>query len=388
MTISNSAGKSEKITVPAGEVMPIFPQKLGFPDQSLDHSGIENKAYRLTSTRPIVAYQFNPLDNENVFSNDASLLLPSHTFDTEYFALGWRSHAEPLTPPYRGYVTVVASAPGATQVTVTPSGNVMAGPSFDAIAGGASRTIGLSQFQTLSLHAMLGTDITGTKIVADKPVGVFVGHESAFIYQNELTCCSDHLEDQLFPASTWGKKYVIARSKKRYNEPDMVRVIAQKPSTQVSVSSSTSTCGRLDAGKACTFFIDGDVEIDADKPILVAHYLLSIASNGDPAIDYAVPVEQYRTSYTFLVPDKYDDNYVSLVAPAGGEVDLDGKDLTSELDAIGSSGQWVGGRFEVDSNKPHRLSCPDTCSVEVYGYSLMVSYLYAGGLDLEQIVPK
>jgi len=30
--------------------------------------------------------------------------------------------------------------------------------------------------------------------------------------------------------------------------------------------------------------------------------------------------------------------------------------------------------------------CPDSCGIEVYGYSEAVSYLFAGGLDLEQIV--
>jgi hypothetical protein len=34
----------------------------------------------------------------------------------------------------------------------------------------------------------------------------------------------------------------------------------------------------------------------------------------------------------------------------------------------------------------HRIQCPGGCGVEVYGYSLSVSYLFAGGLDLRQIV--
>src|SRR6185369_14351284 len=37
---------------------------------------LSSHAFHITSTAPIVAYQFNPLENVNVFSNDASLLLP------------------------------------------------------------------------------------------------------------------------------------------------------------------------------------------------------------------------------------------------------------------------------------------------------------------------
>ncbi len=50
---------------------------------------LSSQAYHITSTAPIVAYQFNPLSNVQVFSNDASLLLPSTALDGEYMVLGW-----------------------------------------------------------------------------------------------------------------------------------------------------------------------------------------------------------------------------------------------------------------------------------------------------------
>jgi len=39
-------------------------------------TALSRHAFRVTSSMPIVAYQFNPLENANVFSNDASQLLP------------------------------------------------------------------------------------------------------------------------------------------------------------------------------------------------------------------------------------------------------------------------------------------------------------------------
>ena len=38
-----------------------------------------------------------------------------------------------------------------------------------------------------------------------------------------------HLEEQLLPASTWGKHYAIARAKRADHYSDYVRVVAQKP---------------------------------------------------------------------------------------------------------------------------------------------------------------
>ena len=41
------------------------------------------------SIAPLIAYQFNPLENVNVFSNDACLLLPTSALDDRYLVLGW-----------------------------------------------------------------------------------------------------------------------------------------------------------------------------------------------------------------------------------------------------------------------------------------------------------
>ncbi len=45
-------------------------------------------AYRIESDLPVTAYQYNPLDNSNpVYSNDASLLFPTHVLDLDYTAI-------------------------------------------------------------------------------------------------------------------------------------------------------------------------------------------------------------------------------------------------------------------------------------------------------------
>jgi hypothetical protein len=41
--------------VEPGAVVTLLPQALGFADQSLEHGGIEDKAYRLVASRPVVA---------------------------------------------------------------------------------------------------------------------------------------------------------------------------------------------------------------------------------------------------------------------------------------------------------------------------------------------
>jgi hypothetical protein len=401
VTLATDGGDVQTMPVEAGELLTIYPKQMGVPDRSIDHSSKGMKAYRLTSDAPIVAYQFNPLDNEKVFSNDGSLLVPRHAFDASYYAMTWRSlqrrNGAQSTHDYNGYVTVVAWTDG-TEVSVTPTANVRAGLNgFSSIMAGQTRSFMLDAFEVLNLEAVGNGDLTGTLVRATdeaKPVGVFAGHEAVLIPNKSGDCCADHLEEMMFPTSTWGKEYAIARSESRgMQEADVLRVLAQTDGTQVSFSPApaSGTCPVLDAGEFCTVDIKVDTTVSASEPILVGHYLKSVIrtgifdakGSGDPGIALAVPVEQFRSTYTFLVPQDYNKQFISVVAGEGKNVTLDGTDVTDQLAGFGAS--WAGGRINVNPG-PHTLSCTDGCGLEVYGYSDAVSYLFAGGLDLEQIV--
>ncbi|MBK7191914.1 MAG: IgGFc-binding protein [Myxococcales bacterium] len=392
VTLTSATGQTATDMVAPGQVKALFPQMMGLADQSLDFSGIEAKAYKLVSSAPIVAYQFNPLDNVGVFSNDASLLIPAHAYDLDYTGVSYKTLVRrPLKNDYNGYVTVVASGPGTTTVMVRPTAGVRAGLNVPAIAAGATQSFTLNQFQTLTLEAVGNGDLTGTAITCSQACGAFGGHEATNLTnQAQSPCCADHLEDQLFPNSTWGKVYVVAHSKTRASPvPDLVRVIAQRPNTTVTFNPPQPGCAAaLAAGAYCDVFTSADVEISANEPIQVAHYLLSNIQTdtdvGDPSMAFAVPTEQYRSTYTLLVPQQYQENILSIVTPAGSTVRLDGTDISGQLAAFGG-GTYKAGRVTVGAG-PHTLDCPGTCGVEVYGWSEAVSYMFAGGLDLEQIV--
>jgi hypothetical protein len=394
VTIEIATGENQVISLPAGEVKAIYPSEIGFPDRSIDGTSQAAAAFRLSARAPFVAYQFNPLDNENVFSNDGSLLLPVHALDTRYFALTVPSIGRrPGAKDFNGYVSIVAHTNG-TEVTVLPSTGIRPGPTVEGLEAGEPATFTLDAFDVLNLEAVVGGDLTGTFIQStDKSIGVFAGHEAvSLVYQNK-NCCADHIEEMMFPTSTWGTEYAIARSKQRSSEADFVRILAQEDNTTITISGGT--CPRLMAGEFCEVELSSDVQISADKPILVGHYLRSVGlvdqffgviepAVGDPSMSLAVPVEQYRSRYSFLIPADYEEQYISVVAPAGSAVNLDGNDISSQLTPFGP-GDLAAGRIMVQPGA-HNLSCPNKCGVEVYGYSEAVSYMFAAGLDLERIV--
>jgi len=253
------------------------------PNRNMGSAGVFWTAYRVESTAPIVAYQFNPLDNVDVFSNDASLLIPSNTFGKEYFVvsrselLGQGVAAE-STLPYRGEVDVVAAA-AQTNVTIVPTCQTQAGANMPTMMPGQSYTYALEPYQVLNVKSnQVGGDLTGTLVTADKPIAVFSGHEAAL---SSTTCCADHLEHQMFPVSTWGTTYIASKSKVRQAESDYWRILASADGTTVSFAPAVASSRQLRRGEWFEFATTQDFVITADKPISVAQ---TLASSGEVVV--------------------------------------------------------------------------------------------------------
>ena len=412
VTLTGPGGQTIVQSIAAGQVVPIVPQMGGaLPDQSVDGTMQGRRAYKISSDLPIVAYQFNPLDNVNVFSNDASLLIPRTSFDLDYYAMSYptlnRRAAAPGKDNYYGYLTVVAWQDN-TQISVTPTTAVQSSSTQATLAAGVATSFTLNAFEVLQLEAAPGAaplgDLTGTHITSTNNMtfGVFGGHE-ATAFGEAISpdpqyptgpCCADHLEEMMFPSSTWGKTFALARSQQRTNEPDLLRILAQKPNTVVTFTPAPAagTCGTLGPGQFCEVKVAVDTEISSTEPILVGHYLEATiwranngtsVGNGDPSMALAVPSEQFRKSYTILVPAAYQMNYISLAAAATGGVTIDGMPVT--LSPFGGGATHRVARIPVAAGQ-HTIQCADGCGVTVYGYSDSVSYMFAGGLDLKAIV--
>ena len=96
-----------------------------------------------------------------------------------------------------------------------------------------------------------------------------------------------------------------------------------------------------------------------------------------------VPTEQYRTDYTILIPNSYMQNFLSISAAATGGVTVD--NVATTLAPFPGAGTHRAARVPVTAGQ-HTIHCADGCGVLVYGYDNAVSYMFAGGLDLKQIV--
>ena len=414
-------------------------------DQHIEDTGRDDeKAIRVSSTIPIIAYQFNPIDSADTWSNDASLLLPAATLGPYYWVATYWSFPGPVQ---LANVAIVGTVDG-TQVTVTVSGPTRAGGTVPAMAAGETQVFFIDEGTLLQLaSAQYGSDLTGTRVWADRPVAVYGGTECSDIPLNcswcldsygttpgyppnpyswncddtsmgcpahqENTCAwCDHIEEQIFPLTTWGKKYVASRVPVRATEGvegALWRVIASEPNTSVTITTPPGVDLRVPPGTmgppyvlgegeflefemAGTHSSPGDALVEADLPVLLVQYIEGqectdqpLEAGGDPAMVQMVPVEQFLDEYIFLTPNTYDVDYLVVTREAGVEIVLDGTPLAAS--GFRSAGEnYEVGTFEV-ADGVHRVSSGSPFGILLVGYSPYVSYAYVGGMNLEIINP-
>ncbi|GMV38337.1 MAG: hypothetical protein AMXMBFR64_00530 [Myxococcales bacterium] len=439
------------------EVKPGAVEVANLPPRNVDGSALEPLAWRIESDMPLIAYQFNPLSNVDVFSNDASLLLPVSLLGTDYLVMSREHQGE----QNRGFVSIVATQKGTTKVLVETrcqtTGSAGGARKFTGLSPGKEGLFELEQYDVLTLQTLgMGDDLTGATVTSDKPVAVFGGNECASVpsvtrcLQGKCdetslpcgsdadcpsVCCCDHLEEQLFPVGAYDKRYIAPRSAPRHGEPDYWRILALHDGTTVETFPAVASIPALARGELFDFGSQQSFEIVANKPVVVGQFLASQdapipnhsacvtaggagvcqgtdveckshhdclltcggpkqceaagygydAATGDPSFLLLTPVSAFRKDYRFLTPDKYAEDHVSVILPAGASLLADGATVdTSAAQPVGK-GDFMLLRSRL-SDGAHSLVSDQPIGVMVYGYDRYVSYGYAAGVSVKSIV--
>ncbi|MBI2392854.1 MAG: IgGFc-binding protein [Deltaproteobacteria bacterium] len=424
------------------------------------HTAVTRHAYKVTSDVPIIAYQFNPLENVNVFSNDASLLKPVEAIGGagRYVAVGWPQTIARDSDPnkdfsidLRQFLTIVGTRPD-TAVTVKTRAAVVSGGPIGATPAGGTITYTLQPFEVLNLETgSFHADFSGSIIDASGPVVVFSGSEAsdapAWNDFAERACCADHLEEQLDPARTAGRRFVVARSPNRaravaasgasgvgaFDEPDFVRIITVTDGVTHVRTTLPNASGLADfymkgPGEVRDIEVHQDFTIETDGAVHVSLVQSSQeAANipqrlpgGDPSLVIIPPIEQFRSEYVFLTPDKYAFDFVTVMAPKGTQLLFDGIPFDADacerafvapakspvtgkengegfdlwrcqlsfpvFDPMAPVGKQLGPGRQNDG--VHRLQASRPVGLVVYGFDAYVSYAYAGGTELEALTPR
>jgi hypothetical protein len=286
------------------------------------------------------------------------------------------------------------------------------------------------------------SDLTGSLVTSTPdgagvrhPIAVFSGAGCTYVPYNQVAC--DHMEEALTPYRTWGKTFVGVKSHSYAGATmavsDTWRLVAgcgaascpngttvtitpqisglrTRLVTPCSTSNGVTTCTLppLQAGQTAPwleFNLGSAFTLVATQPVQLAQYFTSesasgldstgasTATEGDPSLVLAPPVEQWRANYRVLAPNTYAHNYLNLTAEGDGSgcptcsgVQVDGASVPSgEWANIPGTTRYAavhalcGGTSCVPS---HTISAPAPVGVVVYGYDSYVSYGYPGGMNL------
>jgi hypothetical protein len=387
-------------------------------------------AYHLTSTVPVVVYQFNAVEyaakggppgkdwsgypsetcllaGEGAFSytNDASLLLPSTALTGNYRIAGVDAWTAPddgsgsgPAAPVPPYFVVTGTQDGTTvQVQLSANGSVQGGGSIATVSGGGTLNFTLNAGDVAEVigAATPSTDFSGSLLKASAPVQVISGHSCRYMPSTRVAC--DHLEETVMPVETMGRHYFVtppdhpggpgktSHDVRLYGNIDGTTL--SYPGPKPAGAPTTINAGQvIDLGTVTeafeivgnhefmvgSFMIGGgDVTVDADA-----------TASGDPSMSMMTTVEQYRTSYVFIAPTDYDENYVDIVQPTSAVVTLDGSTVGVTPTPISSGYALARVPLTHLGTGAHTLTATQPVGIQVLGYGSYTSYQFPGGLNL------
>lgn len=395
----------------------------------IDRQDARRSTLQIDSTHPVIAYQFSPYCCNFTYSNDASLLYPTDVLQNEYRILTYPSwqHGEGASLP--GYAYVVGLHDG-TRVEVeapVPVGIGDAPSNTGASAREHSFTLDRGAIKVIATAGDVDTenqprlrDPSGTRVLADRPVQVFVGHPCTFVPQDKWAC--DHLEEQLPSIDTLGQNYLLMPTRSRQvgtivesQEAVYWRIVAHEDASidvepaleEVEImapsNDATEDCRdrvvdgaiELAAGEVCEIGTRAPLSLASDATIVVGGVISGHQSTGvdffgtqagDPALFLLPPVEQFRTDYSFVTPPTFAKTYVAVAIPEGSALALDGRSIAEESRLERRSVTLEGDSWEVFSValEPglHRLESPRKFGIVAYAYDDYVSYAFTGGMNL------
>ena len=362
--------------------------------------------------------------NEEVASNDAYLALPLISRPAgssyEYIAASIRGDAG-TAQQAKDSVILVIGTENDTEIIIEP--NVLIPHAFAPQQTGRNfiggtpvefRTLTIQRFQTFYLQVR-GGDISGTRIIANKPISFFSGHECAKI-PNE-PC--DVLIEQVPPIDTWGTEVVTIPLITR--NADLIRVFASQDSTTVSVTRTDISSGVVTSDPSFTLNRNGFMEfvisdyalIQSNNPIGVFQYSRSYTAGmpqniiSDPFMMWVPSCEQYRDSFA-VAPAPFHPsiegtidgrvayvNYTNIAVPAEyfdasmitvNNNPIDTTDF-SEIRRADNSTWGYGAQLTLDVGAQIiRHQNPNAAlSVTIYGFSNQQSWGCTGGTGLAPV---
>ena len=255
--------------------------------------------------------------NLKIYTSDSYFALPIIELDDVYVYYG----ISVARGYYHSSILIVGTDNNIIMnITTTQSVDISVGSTVTNLISGIQYSFVINKFQTFYIKS--SNDLSGTKIVTDKPLSVFSGHECGNVPSNVPYC--SHLIEQIPPTTLWGKTYYTAPlvNKASYT----IKVLAAYNSTTVNVyCNNTMKSFTINEGKSFNISLQRKeyCAIYSNKKILVAqlsHGGSGELNYGDPMITLIPATDQYLNRFDFVtIPNTISpgyDHYVNIIVMA------------------------------------------------------------------------
>ena len=285
---------SQSFSITAGQVTKVLINN----NYRMIGTGKSTKGIQITATDEVIVYGVN----REYYTADAFLALPTDVLGTEYYAHAWY----PATTG-RHLQMLVVGASDSTHIGIRLANKNFVNVTYSGVNYIKNDWLNMTinKYDTLQLQTI--GDITGSLIVADKPIVAYSGNQETNIASSN-TGYTDYIVEQLVPVPNWGKTFAIVPIPGR-STGDYYRLIASQDSTTIEVNGQTSGTPFTETISITT---KGDfsqklyssqlyASLTADKPIMVVQYVYSQINSEytDPSMMIIPPIEQYTADYTF-----------------------------------------------------------------------------------------
>lgn len=381
-----------------------------------DPRGSGGRALHVVASAPVVVYDILPFGGGRSEATDATLLLPTSTWGTNYVAITPRPSGYNTTAPA---IVVVSSADG-TNVTIKPSVDLMGPP--PGSPRGVPVTYPLQRGEILRFEQK--TDLLGSILSSNNPIGVW-GEQGTIDIESGPTLLGwgDGAHEQIPPIRAFGSEYVYARYRNRVDGQDETpptRITGAVDGTVLTYDPSPmGAMPTVNSGESFEVRSSGPFVVrsqDDKHPFYVATYMTgggAFGGSGDPEFVNVVPSGQYLSKYPFFTDPTYPETNLVFIRKKGKDgafhdVSLDCGGMLSDWRPVGSGGayEWTlrdlvrhnfegqngcdNGAHEARSDGPFTLTIwgwgtAETGDRGTPGYSQAVSYAYPAGASVQSI---
>jgi hypothetical protein len=398
--------------LPAGQVAILFLAGTNCPT-GVTPVGTYDRAFHITTTSPVVAYDIDPYGGGSSEVTGSSLLIPTSAWDTNYIAVTPRPFTNNLPPPA---ISIIAAA-DMTDVTILPVVDITSAD-IDGVAapGGPANTpikytLNLGQ----ELHFGQMNDLTGSIVQSTHPIGL-IGRQGCIDVDGAF-CDSAH--QQIPPVRALGSEYAAVRYRNRIDfkeESVPWRLVGAVDGTTLTFDPAAPMGAptTLNRGEIAEFHAPGPFLVksqDSDHPFYFATYMTggqAYNGAGDPEFVNVIPTGQYMRQYLFFTDPTYPETNLVIVRKQANDgtfkdVTLDCAGALTGFQPLDSGGklQWtrtdlVRHNFAKQGNCDngvHTMTSDASFALTIWGWgttestllSIDVSYAYPAGASIQPI---